>query len=403
MGILNRIRRNKSTETGQQDNIVSSEMTHEGVDIENYDISDDVLNEGLAQYYQAAENILNDEENSPKIAAASMKLLEIQLKDSYIVKGKYQSIEAKNNVANFSQSVRNHSDRLFSKLSPPDNSEVNKIVSISKQLIDETYYIDNYEIANNVRESKIKLTELKNRNSLGISIVQIGLVVLFLVCGFYLLFISGEEGDDLIRTISIIGAIIMFAAIVGLFFWQNKILFWKSKRILRKFEDTIDFDRFNQLDQSYNGNYEQAASLKEQHQKIVDQFFYQTSLSKESIEKTVATQPVPVQDNEIPSAFTEVQQTTKTPNQVITNDYQKISSTDANKLQKDTKVQKDVIFDKAPARPLSMQKTSQVNDSGQKENEQVSKKVVISYCMMCGTKVPETALYCPNCGSRLEL
>jgi hypothetical protein len=203
------------------------------------------------RFHQAAEEILAREDDSPRVAAAAIALLEIRLQASPLSPDLFIELGDKNYVASTFRQIHESKRRLFNQLSHEEQAEVNQIAAKSIAMEDADYYIDHYHSAQQLREAQMTVTELAGRNS--------GLAKNGLGCGYALVaFIF--VGLAFIASPGL-GIFIMLAVLAGAIFlatWLGSGRYNAAVKTVSQLESSIDLERMNQLDSKYQGDLEKS-------------------------------------------------------------------------------------------------------------------------------------------------
>lgn len=226
------------------------------------------LRNQVFQLRQMAESALSFEAQSPKVAAGALGVVQMQIKEAGIVPDLFPDLADKEYAAQTYRLVANNQRRLYALLTPDERQEVQQFLEVSKRLADCNYYLEHYEDGR--RLVKALATMAKNpisgclASSAGL-LLALGILVLAASPCASLLASGSPDSFPYGTGFVLSGAFFLF---LGIVFQKYR----NAKKVIEKFEDEIDADRFKAIDQEL-GDADRARQLQAQAQAFVDAFF----------------------------------------------------------------------------------------------------------------------------------
>ena len=143
------------------------EMQRQGATADSMRALTSVLRDQIFRYKQTAEAILAGEAKSPKIAAGSMKFLEINLDESQISPSLFLELGDKEYCVNTTRLIRENSARMFGQLTSDEQAEVGRVIEAASRKPDYEYYLANYDSYQSMKAVEPTYNQLASRNTCG--------------------------------------------------------------------------------------------------------------------------------------------------------------------------------------------------------------------------------------------
>lgn len=225
-----------------------------------------MLRNGIFNLKQTAESVLAGEETSPLQAAGAMRILDYQLSASGITPDMFPDLADMEYAAATTKLISSNSSRMYAALDATGKERVDQLLGHMHQLADLRYYLDHADNASRLRAEQTATNVNGIRQSKG-CLISIGLFAL----GTVLAMMSVELGV-------LIGFIAWIAGIVGLIqLAQNRRATNEAQKTLKELESTVDWPRFQMLEQQFKTPDEARQRQKESEQ-YVESFFGDYSL-----------------------------------------------------------------------------------------------------------------------------
>lgn len=241
-----------------------------------------LLRDQIFRYKQTADVILASEAQAPKIAAASMKFLELNLDRSAIRPELFMELGDKEYCANTTRLIHENSARMVSQLTPDERTEVAQVVDAASRKPDYEYYLANFDSYQAYCAAEPTYNSLASQNSCGAKMlyvvwVVVGLAVMFTASILSLMGSLSESGlwSFLCGILGLVGAI----GGIGVMAWgfvrtsrqQQASVFNAAKRTVEEISAKVDVSRMKALDAELGGT-SQANILLQNAQAILDRF-----------------------------------------------------------------------------------------------------------------------------------
>jgi len=362
-----------------------------------------VLREEIFKFKQTAEEILANEAQSPKIAAAATRLLEARLDESPVSPDLFVELSDKDYVASTIRLIHTESRRLMSGLSVDEAAEVEDILVTSSELEDSSYYVENYQKAHRLIGAHTTVKELGWRNSPS-STWGVGCSLTFVLFFLFYLIGSSLSGNSMFGLVLLV--IIGGGAFLGFVYWQGRGRYNKAKIIVEKYEDEIDLNRFKKLNRQYHRNPKRASAVREQANAKMDAFFAGESIPA-PLPSTVVLSADALEDPKIVDIPTDGMAPVSIPDpqheelKVFDNAGSAVLNDDA-----DEKISQSEEFHQSNDSSTSSTTLEIADDSQQnvKPEDPItnSSHLIHRFCMNCGGEHKQKARFCPHCGKPIN-
>ena len=143
------------------------EMQRQGATADSMRALTSVLRDQIFRYKQTAEALLAGEAKSPKVAAGSMKFLEVNLDESQISPSLFLELGDKEYCVNTTQLIRENSARMFGQLTSDEQAEVGRVIEAASRKPDYEYYLANYDSYQSMKAVEPTYNQLASRNTCG--------------------------------------------------------------------------------------------------------------------------------------------------------------------------------------------------------------------------------------------
>ena len=251
------------------------EMQRQGATADAMRALTSVLRDQILRYKQTAEAILAGEAKSPKIAAGSMKFLEINLDESQISPSLFLELGDKEYCVNTTRLIRENSARMFGQLTPDEQAEVGRVIDAASRKPDYEYYLANYDSYQAMKAAEPTYNKLASRNSCAYKM----LYVVWAVVGagmmpFIFLPLAAVDRDAAGFLGAMCGVAALVIYVVGFVViarYQKSGEFGKVKPVVEQAKAKMDVPRMQKLDAEIGGA-QQAQRLQGQAQATLDSF-----------------------------------------------------------------------------------------------------------------------------------
>ncbi|MEI2692597.1 MAG: hypothetical protein V9H69_23885 [Anaerolineae bacterium] len=258
------------------------EMRRQGATTEAMLAITAILRDQIFRYKQTAEAILSSEGKSPKIAAASMKFLELNLDRSSIRPDLFLELSDKEYCAKTTRLIHENSVRMFGQLSPTEQLEIGRVVEAADRKPDYEYYLANYANYQAYNAVKPTYNSLASKNSCGAKMmylvwVAVGLAIMF--TSLMISLVASVTDSGFLSFICGISGLVTAIGGVGVMAWgfvrtsrqQKASEFNAAKRVVEDVTARVDVSRMQALDAEF-GDKSQAEDLLRQAQATLNHF-----------------------------------------------------------------------------------------------------------------------------------
>ena len=313
------------------------------------------LRDEIFRIRQAAEDVLEQETLSPRIAAAAMRILQNEIADSPITQEIFSELGDKEFVASTHRLVRSNDQRMFNALPLESQREVVRVAEASQQIQDTTYYLDHYDDAQKLKEAAATVKELQGRNSAGAMWLQVAL----LFGGSLLLYIllGTARVVDVSSGGLVCGSVLLIGLAVLLSYRQSG-RYKKAKSLVKDMGDQVDLAWFDRVDAWVNQDYDLARKIQKDAKWVINAFFGNEQVSVE--EEAPALEDIP------PGVW----------HSAPTKDEQRPTD------------------ESSPPITIDVEASDLVEETSEPENQ---------YCMQCGRQIPQAVSFCPYCGAKVQI
>jgi len=243
-----------------------------------------ILRDQIFRYKQTAEAILASETQAPKIAAASMKFLEMNLDRSTIRPDLFIELGDKEYCASTTRLIHENSARMLNHLTSDERAEVDSVVDAASRKPDYEYYLANHAdyLAYNAAEPTYN--RLAPKNSCGAKMMYVvwGMVGLGIMFASSMATMIGSlvfADSGFVNFLCGLTGLVTIVGGVGVMAWglvrtsrqQQASEFNAAKRVVEEVKAKVDVLHMRQLDAEFGGT-QQAERLLQQAQATLDSF-----------------------------------------------------------------------------------------------------------------------------------
>jgi len=229
-----------------------------------------ILRDQIFRYKQTAEAILFSEAKSSKIAAASMKFLQVNLDQSSIRPELFSDLSDKEYCANTTRLIRDNSARMFGQLSSNERAEVGRVVEAARRSPDYEYYLANHDSIQSMKAVEPTYNRLASRNSCGAKMWYLVWGVVGLVFPAMMPLLLGDS-LDMAGVFALLGLGLYFVGFVVIARFQKSGEFNRAKKVIEGVKANVDVPRMQKLEAEIGGP-QQAQRLQGQAQATLDSF-----------------------------------------------------------------------------------------------------------------------------------
>lgn len=245
------------------------------------------LREYIFKYKQAADEVLQAEEQNPLVAAGAMRVLEARLIDFGIAPEMFPEISDKEYVASTMKHIRENAARMTNALAVEEQTAVSNVVDAAQKLPEYNYYLENRDDVLKYSEAQKAYNSLKFINN-GCVIPLSALLLFWLIPTVIAAIgglIGGIFGDSGAVVLGLLGWLAGFVLnIVAMFQIRNKVTkpkeFKEAKKIVKEYEGKVDVDEFQKVEAKLGQDVKAIRKLQADAQTILSIFFGDSTINQ---------------------------------------------------------------------------------------------------------------------------
>lgn len=231
------------------------------------------LRERIFGIKQLLEDTLRLEQSAPLIAAAGVRLIEVQLEVAKIDPSQFTEFVDKEYVAQVIRQTKDQSYRLRTALSNEERNQVEAVISAWRELPDLDYYLENRDALVSYNEVKDVVNGYKNMTS---SSCVLQVIIAFCVLFGFSFIMTGDGGA--ILTGIILLAISGFMLVNILKYQSAKGQYELAKKQFDEALQKMNVQRMESIEQRYKGGVEQMKLKRSEAKALMTKFFGESSL-----------------------------------------------------------------------------------------------------------------------------
>ena len=356
------------------------------------------MRDEIFKFRQAAKDVLDHEYVSPLVPAVAMRMLEIRLEASPITPDLFADLNDKEYVAETYRFIHKGTTHFMNELPSSETTQVNTAAEKSLELADYTFYVKNYQEGRKLREATKTFKELNKRTTTSSQSKAWGmgclayLAIIVIVFGLFV-----DSNPELTTPMVVLAS---FAFIVWIFAWKGTGRLNEAKYIIEQYGDQIDLDRYNKLDRRFMGDFNHAKTLQHETKQWLDRFFSGDTHIDYQTEDVVELKSLPAQNLENPAA---IEEPSSIPfSSQLTSVEQSETSISLEELTPDEQSEvEQPVYQENSEEHIAVEETEDSEVSIPTAQTTIVTPYQTRFCMMCGTKIPDGAIFCPKCGEKL--
>lgn len=383
------------------------DVTNLAMNVSNYTQLQDLRQQGAAaamvqailstmrnqifKFKQAAEDILADGTQTTKVKAGAMLWLEEQLKESRITPDLFPDLGDKDYVASTLRMIRTNGNQLMNQLSAEEQTEVRQFLTATKAYENYSYYLENYDKAQEYERALDDISEFGWRNNW---LAKLGLVIgIFVIYGFLADLFSPMGPVGIWFTL--IGLVISGVFIV---LWQGGQRYKNAKKTAKELENEIDHELIEQIDNKVNQDHKIAFERKFKAKATMDNFLagHQVSQAQPRLSNFNTVEDFLAADS---SGFS-----SGADDRAGTIFEASLASQEDDDLPEQEIAMLEEASDQPEKYPSSDPEPVYQLDPNRRDLQLPAPPTakLVTFCSQCGHKYPQQAQFCPVCGNPIS-